>query len=341
MNKNALIELEKVSKCFTPEKDALQSIDLEIFPGDIFGIIGRSGAGKSTLLRCLCGLDAPTSGRVFFDGEDLSLQGSKELRKKKQSMGMVFQHFNLLSSRTAFGNVSFPLEIAKVPDEVRKKKVPHLLSLVGLSGKENFYPATLSGGEKQRVAIARAIANDPKVLFCDEATSALDPANVKSLLDLLKELKGKLNLTIVIITHQMEVIREICTKVAVLEEGKIVEEGRVSDLFAAPKHPTTRRFLHHLTHDLPDHIFGNPNQELLRLSFRGEKAKKPLISRLLRHANIEVNILAGSIDALQNEVVGHLVVEFVGDEAEKAKAHDFLQKEKITYERLTPRELKE
>lgn len=335
-----IIQLKNLTKEYVKNNskkvEALSGIDLEIYPGEIFGIIGKSGAGKSTLLRCLLGLESATSGEVLVEGENLLHLSLSALEKKRLSFGTIFQNFRLLASRTALKNVTLPLEIAKMSKHDREKRASYLLDLVGLGHKKHNYPATLSGGEQQRVAIARALANQPRILFCDEATSALDPANVKSLLHLLLEIKEKFNLTIVLITHQMEVIREICTRVAVLEGGRIVEQGNVADLFASPAHSTTKQFMQQLGHSLPQEALDKEGSgEFLRLSFRGEKAKKPLISRLIRHANVEINILAGSIDALQGEVIGHLIIELVGDVTEKLKAHEYLQNEQIIYERLS------
>lgn len=337
MKKKVVIKFENVSKSYALSESisflALDHIDLEIKEKEIFGIIGESGAGKSTLLRCLLGLEIPTEGKIFIDGDETSLLSKTDLQKKRRTLGIVFQNFNLLSSRTAIQNVTFPLEVNHVPVDERNQRAFELLELVGLKGKEKAYPAQLSGGEKQRVALARALANYPQILVCDEPTSALDPYNVKSMLELLKEIAKKLSLTILLITHQMEVIREICSHIAVLDRGKLVEQGKVADLFMDAKHSRTKYFLQHLTHDLPEHLSTHlPNTELLRLSFRGEKAKKPIISQLLRHANVEVNILLGAIDSLQDETIGSLLLELSGSKEERIKALRFLEKNHVVFE---------
>ena len=281
--------------------DALKGINLQVSSGSIYGIIGFSGAGKSTLVRLLVGLEEPTSGSVAVKGR----------------IGMIFQHFNLFGHLTALGNVCFANN--------DKRRGKELLELVGLSGKEGLYPAQLSGGEKQRVAIARALANDPKILFCDEATSALDPQTTGTILNLLKKLNRELGLTIVLITHEMEVIKSICSEVAVLDGGKIVEQGRVADLFAAPKHPTTKRFLGTIQHETHFETKG----ELLRLLFRQETASKPVISRVVREANVDINILLGGIDVLKEETIGTLLVELTGSIEERKKAHAILKELKV------------
>ena len=299
----SIVETKDLSKSFGG-KAAIKGINLKVEPGSIYGIIGLSGAGKSTLIRCLVGLEKPTSGSVEVHGD----------------IGMIFQHFNLFSHLTALGNVCFPN-----PDEKRARE---LLKLVDLDGKEELYPAQMSGGEKQRVAIARAIANDPKVLFCDEATSALDPETTQNILSLLTELNVRLNLTIVLITHEMEVVKSICHEVAVLDDGQIVEQGKVADLFASPKHPTTRRFLETIQHET--HF--STNGELLRLLFRQESAGQPVISKIVRESNADINILLGGIDVLKEETIGTLLVELTGSEEERKKAHAVLQRLGVHYE---------
>lgn len=241
-----MITLRQLSKIFRTKKDeitAVDNVDLSIREGEIFGIIGYSGAGKSTLIRLLNMLERPSTGDVIVAGKEMSTLRGKALRQARQDIGMVFQHFNLLWSRTVFENISFPLEIAKVPKEERIKRVNELIELVGLSDRAHAYPSELSGGQKQRVGIARALANDPKVLLCDEATSALDPKTTDSILDLLVDINQKLGITIVLITHEMYVIRKICHRVAVMEDGKIVEQGNVLDVFRHPKQRITQEFV--------------------------------------------------------------------------------------------------
>ncbi|MCB1180545.1 MAG: methionine ABC transporter ATP-binding protein [Chlamydiia bacterium] len=331
MNQKTIVSLEGVTRRY--HHDALRGIDLQIQKGEIFGIIGGSGAGKSTLLNCIAGLESPTMGRVMIEGVDVAALSKKKRRVFLQNHGMIFQHFNLLLSRTALGNVLFPLEIARVSN--KETKAMELLSLVGLLGKERAYPAELSGGEKQRVAIARALANDPKLLLCDEATSALDPLNTQSILELLNHLNQKLGITIIMITHEMEVIKQICHRVAVLEKGKIVEKGRVADLFASPEHAITKQFLQVCS--LPSSILNNSKKEdteLLRLIFREKSVERPIISSLVRRYAVDATILLGAIDALKEEIIGNLIVEISGQKEEREKALHFLTEEGIDYERI-------
>lgn len=240
------IEISRLFKSYCSEGkliQALSDVTLTVAPRDVYGIIGRSGAGKSTLIRCIATLVAPTSGNIFFNGNDLSQMSGAELQRFRQKVGMIFQHFNLLSSRTVAGNIAYPLEIADVAPEIQKKRVDELLELVGLCAKKHVYPALLSGGEKQRVGIARALANHPDLLLCDEATSALDPRTTQEILELLQMINKNWELTIVLITHEMGVVKQICNKVAVIEQGKIVEKGLVSEVFANPQHMTTQKFI--------------------------------------------------------------------------------------------------
>lgn len=241
-----MIRLENVSKTFTDsnkEVHAVNNVSLTINDGDIFGIIGFSGAGKSTLVRCINLLEKPTDGKVFVDDAEITALSGKELRKARKKIGMIFQHFNLMPSRTIFGNVAYPLRGSGLSKEEIREKVHHLLELVGISEKENAFPSQLSGGQKQRVAIARALANDPNILLCDEATSALDPQTTKSILKLLQQLNQTLGITVVVITHEMAVVKEICNRVAVMDHGDVVEEGEVFHVFASPKEPLTRSFI--------------------------------------------------------------------------------------------------
>lgn len=337
--KEEIIVIQGLTKLFpvhegAPPVYALKEIDLSIKKGEIFGIIGMSGAGKSTLIRCLTCLEKPTEGRICIGGEELTSLSSSELRQARKKIGMIFQHFNLFSSRTALENVMYPLEIDQVPLEERKARALELLNLVGLKGKESAYPSQLSGGEKQRVAIARALARNPAVLFCDEATSALDPRTTYAILELLEKLNATLGLTLVLITHAMEVVKQICTRVAVLEHGEVVEEGAIADLFSSPKHPTTRRFLQGLSHDTSEKFVTKGDKELLRLFFRGASARKPIISRLIREHEVEVNILSGGIDTLKTETVGSLVVELSGALEERNQARSFLKTHGVHYDEL-------
>ncbi len=320
---------------------ALKGVDLSIGAGEIFGIIGRSGAGKSTLIRCINLLEKPTAGRVLVAGRELTGLSGRQLRDARRKIGMIFQHFNLLSSRTVYGNVAFPLELAgKSPREIEAEVAP-LLDLVGLADRRGQYPAQLSGGQKQRVAIARALASRPKVLLCDEATSALDPQTTRSILELLKDINRKLQLTIVLITHEMQVIKEICDRVAVIEDGAIIEQGAVIDLFVRPRTATTRDFVRTIvSHGLPPGLAARAPSPVpleggslvLRLSFLGGAAEEPVIARLIRKYNIDVNILFGNIDTIQDTPFGTLVVELAGEQAAVSGALKYLQAHELGIE---------
>jgi len=336
---STIVEFASLSKKY-PVKDttitALDNINLIVTQGDIFGIIGLSGAGKSTLIRCLARLIAPSSGAIFFKGEDIGHMEGRELRDFHKKIGMIFQHFNLLSSRTAAGNIAYPLELAHFSREEKQRRVEELLKLVGLSNKKDVYPAHLSGGEKQRVGIARALALNPELLLCDEATSALDPKTTREILDLLKKINQTSGLTIVLITHQMEVIKRICNKVAVIEQGKIVEEGLVSEIFAEPKHPTTQHFLQSASHEIPLEFYKevSPRRKLLRLRFKGKAAKEPIISQMVRRFNVEANILLGWIDKLQAMTIGTLIIELLGESEDIQKALLYLEEKNVQCEIL-------
>ena len=328
----SVVSIEDLTKRYGEEHLALGGIDLLVKKGEIFGIIGMSGAGKTTLMRCLTALERPSEGRITIAGEEITALRGGDLRCARKKIGMIFQHFNLFSSRTALDNITYPLEIEGVSKEERDKKGRELLALVGLKEKEGHYPAQLSGGEKQRVAIARALVHEPVVLLCDEATSALDPRTTASILELLAELNERLGLTILLITHEMEVVRQICTHVAVLEHGVVVEQGAVADLFAKPKHPTTQRFLQHMVHEIPDRV--REDRTLLRLAFTGESAGQPIISRLIRAHGVEVNILLGGIDILKTETIGNLVVEISGSSEERSQARTFLEGQGVVCDEL-------
>ncbi len=334
-----MLEVKSVSKIYRRTNKvvtALQDICLTIEEGDIYGIIGLSGAGKSTLIRCLSSLIHPSSGAIFFDGEDVANMKGGRLRAFRKSIGMIFQHFNLLTSRTVEGNIAYPLEIANISREEQIERIDKLLKLVGLEEKKNTYPAFLSGGQKQRVGIARALANQPKVLLCDEATSALDPHTTKEILELLKTVNKELGITIVLITHDMEVIKRICTKVAVIEAGEVVEEGSVSDIFTTPKHPTTKQFIQRTSHELPEEFFkpSSPNRKLLRLRFRGKAASEPLISQIVKKFDVETNILLGWIDKLQTIIIGTLIIELTGSPEGIAQSIAYLAEHAVQCEVL-------
>lgn len=328
-----VIEVENLSKHFKSHQ-VLQDINLKVGAGEIFGIIGMSGAGKSTLLRCLMGLDSPTMGSIRIQGQEITTMHLTALNAMRRQVGMVFQHFHLFSSRTVGENIAYALEIHGSDRSLHSARIEELLELVGLSHKRHVYPAHLSGGEKQRVGIARALANHPKLLLCDEATSALDPRTTRDILDLLQNLNQRLGLTIVMITHQLEVVKQICTKMAVLSEGKLVEEGEVSRLFSRPQHPVTKHLLHYDAAVLPDGFERHPTKRLIRLSFEGNSAKEPLISRMIRQFQIEVNILLGGLDCVREAVIGTLVVELMGSSEETEKALNFLKQNHVYCEEL-------
>ncbi|KQU57902.1 methionine ABC transporter ATP-binding protein [Rossellomorea marisflavi] len=313
-----MITISDVKKIFQTKNgtvSAVDGVDMTINDGEIFGVIGYSGAGKSTLIRMLNGLEVPTDGAVDVNGQLISEAKGRALREARQSMGMIFQHFNLLWSRTVLENIQFPLEIAGVSKKERIKKANELLNLVGLEGRGDSYPSQLSGGQKQRVGIARALANDPKVLLCDEATSALDPQTTDSILDLLVDINDRLGLTIVLITHEMHVIRKICHRVAVMDSGKVVEEGDVLDVFRNPREEVTKRFVKEVSQqqesdDVLEHC---QDGKVLKLTFVGESTDQPLITALIRRFDIEVNILQGQISQTQKGAFGTLFIQLTGD----------------------------
>lgn len=329
-------DLKKVYESGGQQVAALNGIDLAINKGEIFGVIGFSGAGKSSLIRCVNLLERPTSGKVIVDGHDLTSLSAKEVREVKRNIGMVFQHFNLLNSKTVFANVAMPLTLAKLPKEQIRKRVAELLEFVGLADKADKYPDQLSGGQKQRVGIARALATQPSILLCDEATSALDPQTTSSILQLLKKINAEYNITILIITHEMTVIREICDRVAVIEAGKIIEEGSVFDVFSAPKTQTAQNFVSSVMNDsIPDSVKqlvekNNGKERIFRINFVGQSAGQPLLSRLAKKFDIDINVLFGNITELQGIPFGNLVVEFQGSDQEVQRALMYIHQEKVS-----------
>ncbi len=321
-----VILLDQVEKTFPPRRGqqavtALADISLAVPEGAIVGVIGRSGAGKSTLIRLVNGLEAATSGRVVVDGTDIGALNEKALRHARRSIGMIFQHFNLLARRTAYENVALPLEIAGLPAREIRARVEPLLELVGLEGKRDRYPAELSGGQKQRVGIARALATRPRVLLSDEPTSALDPETTAQILALLRKVNAELNLTVLLITHEMAVIKAVADRVAVIDGGRIVEEGTTYDVFAHPRHPTTRSFLSALTGtSLPPYVaerlrpdFAPGREAVLRIVFTGEHATDPVLSRVSRLLGIDLNIIQAQVDDIAGAPFGVIVVSAPGD----------------------------
>lgn len=336
-----MIRLENIEKYYQTKAGALPAlcdINLDVKSGEIFGVIGKSGAGKSTLLRCVNLLEKPDKGRVYLDNCELTALTTKQLRNERKHIGMIFQNYNLLSSRTVFQNIAFSLELAKYHKQKIKNRVDELLNLVGLEDKAHVYPNQLSGGQKQRVAIARALANEPKVLLSDEATSALDPQTTKSILQLLKEINQKFGLTILLITHEMDVIKQICDQVAVLDHGKIVETAKVANLFAKPTSEISKEILQ--SHqELPDELRQRISAEkdlhaypILRIIFHNDAAKKPLISQLIKQLNLEINILQANIEYIKNDLMGVMLVEAIGEDSDIQKAIASLRKDNISVE---------
>lgn len=332
-----MITIENLSKSFESEGKkiwAVKNVNIHINKGEIFGIIGLSGAGKSTLIRCLNRLEEPTEGKITIDGVDITSLNKNELRKSRKDIGMIFQHFNLLSQKTVYENIAFPLELDGVNKDEINSKVNTLLDYVGLIDKKNAYPSSLSGGQKQRVAIARALANNPKVLLSDEATSALDPKTTKSILELLNKIRNEFGLTIVLITHQMEVVKDICDKVAIIENGEIIETNTNLELFRNPKTKTAKAFISGLKSNVEEEsiVPDRFNGKVIRLSFLGNSAREPIVSKMIKQFNIEVNILSGNINELVSTCVGHLILELSGEDEEVKRAIDYLKKQNVNVE---------
>ncbi|NIF86653.1 methionine ABC transporter ATP-binding protein [Comamonas sp. Tr-654] len=335
-----MIEIRDLSLTYQGPKGpvhALRGINLEIASGEVFGIIGRSGAGKSSLVRCLNLLNRPTEGKVIVNGRDLMQLSDGELRAARRDIGMVFQHFNLLSSRTVYDNVALPLELAGVSKDEIYQRVTPLLELVGLDHLADRYPAQISGGQKQRVGIARALASNPKVLLSDEATSALDPETTRSILDLLRKVNRELGVTVVLITHQMLVIKQIADRVAVIDGGEIAELGPVIDVFTRPQQTITKSLIDEIVpQQLPESVMKRVNQlaaqlqpgqqgQLLRLSYAGESAYQPILSHLIRELGLDLSILHGQIDEIQEQTFGSLAVYASGEAAKIDAAVEHLR----------------
>ncbi|MGM0548386.1 MAG: methionine ABC transporter ATP-binding protein [Bacillota bacterium] len=337
-----MIKIKNLSKNYVVKQGIIKAIDglnLEIEAGEIFGMIGPSGAGKSTLIRMLNLLEQPSSGSININGTDLTELSSSNLRAARQKIGMIFQHFNLLTSRTVLKNVEFPLEIAGVKKNKRRKKAKELLALVGLADRLDHYPAQLSGGQKQRVGIARALANEPDVLLSDEATSSLDPESTKATLELLAKIRDEMNLTIILITHEMEVIKEVCDRVGVLESGKIIESGSILDIFANPQKDLTKKFISSvIDFELPQRIIKYLHQKrpgkLIRISFLGEKTHAPYISDLVKHYSVDANILYGNIDEIQAVPFGTLILDLEGKLTKIEASIDYLRSQDLRVEVL-------
>ena len=340
-----MIKLSNISKVFLQgnrQIQALNDVSLHVPAGQIYGVIGASGAGKSTLIRCVNLLERPTQGSVLINGQELTHLSESKLTQVRRQIGMIFQHFNLLSSRTVFGNVALPLELDNLSKAEINHRVTELLELVGLSEKHDSYPANLSGGQKQRVAIARALASNPKVLLCDEATSALDPATTRSILELLKDINRRLGLTILLITHEMDVVKRICDRVAVISNGELIEQDTVSEVFSHPKTPLAQQFIQSTLHlDIPqDYVerMKADNQDktipLLRLEFTGQSVDAPLLSQTARNFNVNSNIISAQMDYAGGVKFGIMLCEMQGTTGDTEAAIAWLQEQHVKVEVL-------
>ena len=335
-----MIKLEKVKKVYESNKQqviALKEINLNIKPGEIYGIIGYSGAGKSTLIRLINMLERPTQGQIWIDQKLMNQLSDKDLRAARQEIGMIFQHFNLLWSRTVRGNIAFPLEIAGLPKVEIDQRVNELIQLVGLAERADAYPSELSGGQKQRVGIARALANRPKVLLSDEATSALDPKTTDSILELLQEINKKMGITVILITHEMHVIQKICHRVAVIDDGEIVEEGSVFEVFTHPKKSITKEFVKQVTEtkmvdETLRYLPHDSSSYILKCSFVGETANKPIISQWVKTVNVDVNIIEGNIQHVQGSSYGTLLIQINVPREKLDESIAFLQQNGVEVE---------
>lgn len=339
-----MIRFEHVSKTFQTKNgpfDALKDVSFEIEKGDIYGVIGYSGAGKSTLIRMVNALETPTSGKVWVEGKDIGTLSQKELRNLRKGIGMIFQQFNLLESKTIYDNVAIALKLNGVSKKDIEKRVTELLDFVELSDKKYSYPGQLSGGQKQRVGIARALANNPSILLCDEATSALDPKTTDSILELLKKINEMLHITIVIITHEMNVIQKICNKVAVMDYGQVVETGSVIQVFSDPQSDIARRFVGNLIRDvIPEPLVESirretRNSRLLRIKLENTDSTEPLLWEINRRFEVETNILYSTINVIQGIVVGIMLVLFIGTDEEIEKAEQYILESKEEYREVT------
>lgn len=339
-----MISIQNVKKIFSTKNKKIVAVDhtnIDIHEGEIFGVIGYSGAGKSTLIRMLNGLEIPTEGTINIAGQKISEIKGASLRKARQEIGMIFQHFNLLWSRNVHENIAFPLEIAGVEKKERNRRVDELIKLVGLDGRGDAYPSQLSGGQKQRVGIARALANNPKVLLCDEATSALDPETTDAILELLVDINKRLGLTIVLITHEMHVIRKICHRVAVMEKGKVVEMGDVLSVFKNPQQPITKKFVQQMTESedtretVEQLLEKYPEGKVIRLTFIGDSTAEPVITNLIRDYDVTVNILHGDISHTQDGAYGTLFIQMKGRSEQMEQAIGYLQKIRVGTEVMT------
>ena len=326
-----MIELKHLGKIYSSASgsvEALKDVNLTIADGEIFGIIGLSGAGKSTLVRCINLLERPTSGEVWVDGQNLTALSQKELLQMRRQIGMIFQGFNLLEQRTVLRNICFPLEISGTPKAQAKSRAEELLKIVGLSDKAQSYPSQLSGGQKQRVAIARALATNPRYLLCDEATSALDPNTTRSILELLREINKTLGVTIIVITHEMKVIDQICDRVAVIDKSCIAEEGKVAEVFTNPQSDIARELVLPQERPVLDATTGGRK---LRLIFNGENTQNPVISEMILACRVPINVLFADTKSIEGAAYGHMILELPNDEHEAEKVVSWLQHSGLTW----------
>lgn len=323
-----MIEVKKLVKVYETKKGTVTGVDqvsMKVKKGEIYGIVGYSGAGKSSLLRCLNLLEKPSSGEIIIDGVELTSLNKSDLRKARLKIGMIFQHFHLVSAKTVSENIAFALKAAGTPKGKINERVLELLEMVGLSDKKDVYPAQLSGGQKQRVGIARALANNPSVLLCDEATSALDPSTTRSILALLKKINLELGITIVLITHEMEVVKTICDRMAVMQDGKIIEEGNVYDVFANPKQLLTKDFVNSiLQFDLPERLLEDRKGKIIKIYFQGAIAEQSVISDVFQKFKVKGNILHGKIEYIQDIPLGIFIMEVSGDKNELDRAIEYI-----------------
>lgn len=338
-----MIELKNIRKVFNRKDvkvEALKGVSLKVEKGDVFGVIGFSGAGKSTLIRMVNYLEQPTSGEVIVDNKNLDKLSKKELRDVRKKIGMIFQNFNLLESKTVFENVAIPFVLNNTPKNEIETRVRELLEFVGLENKSKAYPDELSGGQKQRVGIARALATNPVILLCDEATSALDPQTTASILQLLKKINKEYNITILMITHEMNVIREVCNKVAVMEKGEIIEQGDLLEVFGSPKEETTKNFVRTVVHDeIPKVVLEGINNEdgkskVLKLKFIGENSRQAILAEACSNFNVQPNILFANVTELQGSILGHLIVELKGEKENIQKSYEFMKNRNVGIEEV-------
>lgn len=333
-----MIKLENITKTFlSPEGafNAVKDVTLEVKKGEIYGIIGHSGAGKSTLIRCVNLLEKPTRGKVFIDDVEITALSPNQLRETRRKIGMIFQGFNLLKTATVYENIAIPLRLTNVPKEEIDRRVMKYLSVVGLEGKRDAYPAQLSGGQKQRVAIARALSHEPEILLSDEATSALDPETTESILELLLQINRDFGITILLITHEMSVIQRVCDRVAVMDQGVVVEEGTVIDIYRNPQHPTTKKFINSLFPQsfTPKEVSGEAG-EIVTLSFVGKSTGQPILAEVAKAFDVYPNILSGNILELKDSQYGRLIVRLDGKEGPVKEAKTYLQKKGVQLEEV-------